>query len=160
MTAEQNAVAPVALKPPIHLETGAIVTLRMPGHSRTGGQEYFAPAVVLQQYYPEGQIDALVWDASAGAHFAHGFAVRDVGVRTLEAGVNEFYEIKPNIGDVLFSPEQFREMGMNVEMLTITERGLQTAVANLWKRVESLEARAMDKPVAPLQQAPPIQVKK
>ena len=86
-TNEQIAAAIVdrairTLEPPQVLETGTLVLLRMAAHSRSPNQqEYFAPAVVLAQYEPNGEIDALVWDASAGNAFVHGYAIRDLGTR-------------------------------------------------------------------------------
>lgn len=97
------------LPPPMLLEQGTIVTIRMRGHTRSpGGLEYFSPAIVLAQYMPHGEIDALVWDSSAGTHFANGYQIRDLGTRG-DGAEREMYEIQSNIGEILFSPQQFSE---------------------------------------------------
>jgi hypothetical protein len=108
------------LEPPQVLETGTLVLLRMAAHSRSPNQqEYFAPAVVLAQYEPNGEIDALVWDASAGNAFVHGYAIRDLGTRDAAAG-REQYVIQSNIGAVLFSPAAFLNLESDVTMAIST----------------------------------------
>lgn len=111
------------LEPPQTLETGTLVLLRMAAHSRSPNQqEYFAPAVVLAQYEPMGEIDALVWDASAGNAFVHGYAIRDLGTRDTING-REQYVIQSNIGQVLFSPSAF--LNMQADVTTAIGRVIQ-----------------------------------
>jgi TolA-binding protein len=130
------------LEPPQTLETGTLVLLRMAAHSRSPNQqEYFAPAVVLAQYEPNGEIDALVWDASAGNAFVHGYAIRDLGTRDTAAG-REQYVIQSNIGQVLFSPQQFDRMQQELEILSMELHQKHRAMRDLTARIESLEAAA------------------
>jgi hypothetical protein len=133
---------------PQQLETGTLILLRMAAHSRSPNQqEYFAPAVVLQQYEPNGEIDALVWDASAGNAFVHGYAIRDLGTRDTQQG-REQYVIQSNIGQVLFSPAAMLDLEADVTRVMAAQLGLQrefrSALQNefaaLTARVESLEA--------------------
>lgn len=142
--------APSALKSFLRLETGAIVTLRMRGHTHSpGGLEYFAPAVVLAQYNdPYGSIDALVWDSTAGTHMATGYHVRELGARG-DGGEREMYELQSNIGEVLFSPDRFKEV---IEQHYI----LHTQITALQKRVGALEsAHAVSNAKVPEQAMPP-----
>jgi hypothetical protein len=133
---------------PQQLETGTLILLRMAAHSRSPNQqEYFAPAVVLAQYEPNGEIDALVWDASAGNAFVHGYAIRDLGTRDTQQG-REQYVIQSNIGQVLFSPAAMLDLEADVTRVMAAQLGLQrefrSALQNefaaLTARVESLEA--------------------
>jgi hypothetical protein len=120
-----RAIAPRTLESPQTLETGSLVLLRMAAHSRSPNQqEYFAPAVVLAQYEPNGEIDALVWDASAGNAFVHGYAIRDLGTRDAAAG-REQYVIQSNIGQVLFSPAAF--LNLEADVTTAISRAIQVA---------------------------------
>ena len=146
-TNEQIAAAIVdrairTLEPPQTLETGTLVLLRMAAHSRSPEQrEYFAPAVVLAQYDPNGEIDALVWDASAGNAFVHGYAIRDLGSRDTPNG-REQYVIQSNIGQVLFSPQQFDRMQQELEILSVELHQKHRAMRDLLTRIEALEAAA------------------
>ena len=98
---------PLALAPPPRYPTGSIVTIRMRGHSRTDGQEYFAPSVVLAQHWPSGEtIEVLVWDATAGTHYNAAYQVRELSTRG-EGGERETYEVRSNVGQVLFDPDAF-----------------------------------------------------
>lgn len=156
-TNEQIAAAivnrAVTLEPPQTLETGALVLLRMAAHSRSPEQrEYFAPAVVLAQYEPNGEIDALVWDASAGNAFVHGYAIRDLGTRDTQHG-REQYVIQSNIGQVLFSPAAMLKLeddatralseiiGMRnyLKELAPSLRNFDTVFAEYRVRLEALE---------------------
>jgi hypothetical protein len=106
---------PRALPPPQHYAVGSIVTLRMRGHTRTQGQEYYAPAVVLDQHPATsqggGEIEVIVWDSTAGTHYNPSYAVREVSSRPGLGGVGtELFELQSNIGEVLFSPETFAQM--------------------------------------------------
>ena len=96
------------LAPPRRFEPGTILTLRMRGHSRSpvAGQDYFAPAVVLDQFMPGGELSVLIWDSSAGTHYNASYAVRELSSRG-EGNQREMYELQSNMGDVLFSPEAF-----------------------------------------------------
>ena len=129
-TNEQIAAAIVdrairTLEPPQTLETGTLVLLRMAAHSRSPNQqEYFAPAVVLAQYEPNGEIDALVWDASAGNAFVHGYAIRDLGSRDTPNG-REQYVIQSNIGQVLFSPAAF--LNLEADVTIAISRAMQVS---------------------------------
>jgi hypothetical protein len=125
--ADDQIVEISKLPPAQRLELGSIVTIRMRGHSRSpGGLEYFAPAVVLDQYNDDyGSIDALVWDSSAGNSYAHGYHVRELGVRG-EGSTRETYELQSNIGEVLFSPHEF-----SLALL---------AIGSLQNRVNTLES--------------------
>jgi hypothetical protein len=117
------------LRPPQRLEIGSIVTLRMRGHSRTEGKEYFAPAIVLDQHQPNGEIEALVFDPTAGTHYNPSYQIRDISSRG-EGATRELYEVQSNIGQVLFSPETFEQV--------------QQAVAELQAQVLDL-SQTMDK---------------
>jgi len=131
---------------PQTLETGALVLLRMAAHSRSPNQqEYFAPAVVLAQYEPNGEIDALVWDASAGNAFVHGYAIRDLGTRDTQHG-REQYVIQSNIGQVLFSPAAFLNLESDVTMAISTtmqtrrsQQTFESALQEFRMKLEALE---------------------
>jgi|SRR5579872_1464308 len=94
------------LPPPMTLEAGSIVTVRMRGHSRTNGEEYFAPAVVLNQFMPGGELELQVWDSTSGTAYIHSYPIRDLSTRG-DGNLREVYETRSNIGKVLFSPAQF-----------------------------------------------------
>jgi hypothetical protein len=92
-------------------EAGSIVTVRLPGHSRSpNGAEYWSTAFVLAQYEPDGQIAIMVLDPFAGMHFDPAFSVRDIGSRGDGTNEREMYEVRSNVGDVLFSPNAFDQM--------------------------------------------------
>ena len=97
----------MSLAPPRQLEIGTILTLRMRGHSRTNGEDYYAPAVVLKQHRPNGEIEVMIWDSTAGTHYNAAYPIRDISSRGEGAG-RELYE-ESNIGQVLFSPVRFAE---------------------------------------------------
>jgi len=174
-----DALQRPSLEPPPVLENGTLVTLRMGAHSRSPNQEpYFAPAVVLAQYEPHGEIDALVWDASAGNAFVHGYAIRDLGTRdtmvtdkdgNLVPGRTQ-YVIQSNIGQVLFSPSEFATMQDMVAMLMRRAREYGAAIhalqlQALGERLNALEAMvtapapASPVPAADLPTAPPSEAK-
>lgn len=95
------------LGPPPVLAVGTILTIRMQGHSRTNGQEYFAPAIVLDQFDDQqGSIEALVFDATAGTHYQHSYPIRDLSTRG-DGNEREVYELRSNIGNILFRPDEF-----------------------------------------------------
>src|SRR5580704_7417406 len=100
---KHTATAPV-LAPPVTYEPGTILTVRMRGHSRSPvpGYEYFAPAVVLEQFMPNGEISVLIWDSSAGTHYNPSYPVRELDVRG-SGPERELYELQSNVGQVLFS---------------------------------------------------------
>ena len=97
-----------------------------------------------------GEIDALVWDASAGNAFVHGYAIRDLGTR--DAMVTDKdgnlvpsraqYVIQSNIGQVLFSPQQFERMQQELEILSVELHQKHRTMRELTARIESLEAAA------------------
>lgn len=128
------------LQPPTPLEVGTILTLRMRGHSRTGGADYFAPAVVLEQFQPRGEITCLIWDSTSGNAFQHAYPIREVTSmdRLVDDGNGGHvqkrieYEAQSNIGQVLFSPRQFAFVIEDIQSLT-------TAVGDLAGRVVRLE---------------------
>jgi hypothetical protein len=129
----------MSLAPPRQLEIGTILTLRMRGHSRTNGEDYYAPAVVLKQHRPNGEIEVMIWDSTAGTHYNAAYPIRDISSRGEGAG-RELYE-ESNIGQVLFSPVRFAEamdlvLDMQQEMLN-----LQIDVAGLKRWRAEIEAR-------------------
>jgi len=104
-----NKEADTHLAPPPALELGTIATIRMRGHSRTNGEEYFAPAIVLNQHWKEDgtggeTIEVLIWDSTAGTHYNAAYPVRELSSRG-EGGERELYEVRSNIGAILFSPQ-------------------------------------------------------
>ena len=128
---EERHVKP--LPPAMRLEVGSIVTLRMRGHSRTNGQEYYAPAVVLNQYPDDlGTIEALVWDSSAGTHYNGSYPTRELGIRG-DGPDRETFELQSNIGQVLFSPDQFALVILQVDEL-------QARVARIEKKLSGTGA--------------------
>jgi hypothetical protein len=128
---------PKPLPPPARYAVGSIVTLRMRGHTRTNGQEYWAPAVVLEQHPPTsqggGEIEVIVWDSTAGTHYNPCYPVREVSARSTSGGGTELYEMQSNIGQVLFSPETFAQMAEGLSEL-------QAQVLYLSRRVSELAA--------------------
>jgi hypothetical protein len=107
--ADRPYTLPSTLPPPQHLSEGTILTLRLPGHTRTNGQEYFAPAIVLQQHEPDGQIEVIIFDPTAGTHYNYAYQIRDIGTKG-QGNEREMYEIRSHIGTILFSPDRFNEM--------------------------------------------------
>jgi hypothetical protein len=122
------------LAPPIRLETGSIVSLRMRGHSRTGGLDYYAPAVVLNQHQPNGELEVLVWDSTAGAHFNPNYPVRDLGTRG-DGSEREMYVLQENVQQVLFSPELFAETIGKLDELYHRVTFLSTQIAAMQKQL-------------------------
>jgi hypothetical protein len=139
---------PPSLDPPRVFEPGTILTLRMRGHTRSPNQsEYFAPAVVLEQFMPGGEISVLIWDSSAGTHYNASYPVRDLGVRG-EGGSRDTYELRSNVGDVLFSPAAFASMTDGVDTLTLAYSRMRGAAGDLEHRIAALEMQM--KELAPL----------
>lgn len=133
-----------ALRPPLQLSIGCIVTLRMRGHTRTNGQEYFAPAVVLQQYDdPVGSIEALVWDYTAGTHYQASYPIRELSSRGIGPD-QELYESQSNIGAVLFSPDQFAAMAQEINVLSAELLQKHRMMRDLIARVYHLEKIQID----------------
>ena len=128
------------MQAPLRLEVGSIVTLRMRGHSRTNGQEYFAPAVVLNQHMPHGEIEVLIWDPTAGTHYNPSYAIRDVSSRG-EGTDHELYEVQSNIGQVLFSPDEFGQMQKGIADLQKRSLDLEQAVAELQAQMLDLDRK-------------------
>jgi hypothetical protein len=133
------------LAPPQQYEVGTLLMLRMRGHSRTDGQEYFAPAVVLRQHMPNGEIEVMIWDSTAGTHYNPAYPVRDLSTRG-EGAERELFEERSNVGQVLFSPVRFAEaMDLVLDM--------QAEVLELQRKAMSLERaqaeRQLAKPVEP-----------
>ena len=131
------------LPPPLQLEPGSIVKIRMAAHVRSPGMaEYFSPAVVLAQYDDQwGSIDALVWDSSAGTHFANGYHIRELGPR-IENGrpTGDMVETSSNIGDVLFSPDVFARMQLTLDELQVDFLSLKRLVQDLQGHKEANKA--------------------
>lgn len=129
----------VTLPPPTTLEVGTILTLRMRGHSRTGGADYFAPAVVLEQFQPRGEITCLIWDSTSGNAFQHAYPIREVASmdRLVDDGNGGHvqkrieYEAQSNIGQILFSPRQFENLATDLETLMQFVHRLTARVARL-----------------------------
>lgn len=118
-----------SLAPPMQLEQGSIVTLRMRGHTRTAGLEYFAPAVVLNQHMPNGEIEVLIWDSTAGTHYNPAYQIRDVSSRG-DGPERELYEVQSNVGKVLFSPDAFAMMNVVLENMMDRLISLETALGS------------------------------
>ena len=148
------------LEAPREFEPGTILTLRMRGHSRSpvAGQEYFAPAVVLEQFAPGGEISVLVWDSSAGTHYNASYPIRDVSSRGT-GSEREMYVVQDNIGEVLFSPREFLAQGELIESLIRARQGVQAALVDHRRRLEAVEAFVAEMrapvavPVAPAAEA-------
>jgi hypothetical protein len=124
----------IELPPPIHLEPGSIVMLRMRGHTRTAGLEYFSPGVVINQFEPHGQIEVLIWDSTAGTHYNGAYEVRELGVRG-DGADREMYVVQENIQSVLFSPERFASMAELVHDFDVRLKRLEESMKS---RPESL----------------------
>ena len=130
--AQVQTQAATALPGFMRLETGSLVTIRMRGHTHSpGGLEYFAPAVVLAQYNDDyGSVDCLVWDSSAGNAYVHGYHVRELGVRG-EGSERGMYELQSNIGQVLFSPNEFATMIGSLQDFELRLMRLEVSVTKL-----------------------------
>lgn len=128
------------LPPPVVLETGTILTLRKPGHLRSPipGQEYFAPAIVLLQYDSDGSIDALVFDASAGAHFVSAYQIREIDARTDNFNRREMFVKRSNIGEILFSPAAFKSVEDGMDTIALAHSRIRQALAEQNTSIESL----------------------
>lgn len=135
-----EAGAPKAkpLPPYTRLPTGSIVTLRMAGHSRTEGQEYYAPAIVLAQYAPEGQIAVFILDTTAGSHYNPSYPIRDISSRGT-GGERELYVLRENIGQILFDPEKTDQAIEHINALSGYVHQLAQRVSDL----ESLKQESL-----------------
>lgn len=126
------------LRSPLRLALGTILTLRMRGHSRTNGQEYFAPAIVLQQFQPGGEIAAIIMDDTSGVSINPCYAIRDL-TTVGDGGQRRLVELQSNIGEILFDPNQQRDLFFSVsELQGIYSRQIDTIRA-LESRVKMLE---------------------
>ena len=129
----------MSLAPPWQFEIGTILTLRMRGHSRTNGEDYYAPAVVLKQHQPNGEIEVMIWDSTAGTHYNAAYPIRDISSRG--EGVERELHEESNIGQVLFSPMRFAEaVGLALDMQREI-LNLQIDVAGLKRWRAEIEAR-------------------
>ncbi|SRR6266478_2743127 len=150
------AGAALLAPPPLALEVGSIVTLRMRGHTRTQGLEYFSPAVVLHQHSPGGELEVLIWDPTAGTHYNSNYPIRELANRDVEVKVllnpadpslgvtcqtvRQQYESQSNIGQVLFSPLAFQNVLAEVDILSHELRQKHQLLKQLVDRVNRLEA--------------------
>jgi hypothetical protein len=151
------------LPPPIHLPVGSIVLLRMRGHARSAGLDYFAPAVVLEQHPVRdtnegGELEVLIWDSSAGTHYNPCYPVRELETRG-EGGERWLVEKQSNIDRVLFDPDNIERMqhvlhNLQVEVVEINHKLLEISslVANL--------AGTFDQRLKALESAPSAEAKK
>src|SRR5579864_1886035 len=139
---DQQTLRP-SLAPPPRLETGSIVTLRIRGHTRTQGLEYYAPAVVLNQFIPNGEIEVLIWDSTAGTHYNPSYAIRDLSTRG-DGVEREVYEVQSNIGQVLFSPEQFQALLLGFEAMDARMLKFSLDVRQLHERLDKLTGGSHD----------------
>jgi hypothetical protein len=118
----------------------------MAAHVRSPGMsEYFSPAVVLAQYDDDwGSIDALVWDSSAGTHFANGYHTRELAA-DMQNGrpTGGMVETRSNIGRVLFSPDVFASMQQTLEELHLD-------FISLKRLVQDLQGKPAVQPVQPI----------
>ena len=142
---------------------GTILTLRMPGHSRTNGAEYYAPAIVLSQHPVTqtggGEIEVIIFDSTSGTSYQHAYAVRELGTHeeivevpvagsdppvTTPVPQRVYYEVRSNVGEVLFDPAITASVTERIEILEgmlALMRQSQLAV-EVGNRLEALEARA------------------
>jgi hypothetical protein len=127
-----------SLKPYMRLSPGSLVTIRMRGHSRTQGQEYFAPAFVLNQYHPNGEIDAVVFDTTSSVSFANAYPIRDLTVSG-DGPSRRMTELQSNIGEVLFEPSHFRDQQYAVSELQMFVSNLVDSNNYLKERIKYLE---------------------
>lgn len=118
LTLNESNVINIAqsLEPPLRLLAGSIVMIKMRGHTKTNGLDYYAPAMVLNQYMPEGNIEVIVWDASAGTHYNPNYPIRELGVRG-DGNEREIYEISSHVQAVLFSPDEQMNMRIEIERM-------------------------------------------
>ena len=139
---------PAGPPPPTPYPVGTIATLRMRGHTRTNGEEYFAPAVILGQHEPNGEVEVLIWDPTAGTHYNSCYQIRDLEARMNEHGEREMYVSQENIGEILFNPQEFAKMLIQVDNL---EAGFDL----LSRRMDALEkSMPNNKPIQPPVQNP------
>lgn len=133
-------------EPPRVFTTGTILTLRKAGHLRSPvpGQEYFAPGIVLEQYSPNGEIDVIVFDPSAGVHFLSAYPIRDVDARTDVHNRREMYVKRENIGEVLFDPEQFKNITDGLDTLALSYSRLRTEVQQVSLTAGETSSNVMD----------------
>ena len=125
------------------LEVGTMITLRMRGHSRTDGKEYFASAIVLQQYERDGEIDAIIFDQTSGVSIVNANPIREVGARPGRAGgpMNEHYVVQSNIGAIIFNPRELSDMARELLTLSIRVRELEMLIADtVPENINALEA--------------------
>lgn len=133
-----TTTATYTLPPPQHLPVGSIVTLRRRGHSRTNGEDYFAPAIVLAQFEPNGEIETLIFDSSSGVCFDHAYAIRDVSSRG-DGQTRELYVERENIQAVLYDPVEFALSLRRSHALNFAIEQLLGTVSNLSQRLTAIE---------------------
>ena len=118
---------------------GTILTLRMPGHSRTNGAEYYAPAIVLSQHPVTptgggGEIEVIIFDSTSGTSYQHAYAIRD----------ND----RSNVGEILFDPALQERLTNDWGMVAGILPNVQADVIDLRSRIAALEA-AVTAPAIP-----------
>jgi len=138
------------LPPPPHYPTGSIILIRRRGHSRTAGQEYFAPAIVLQQFEPDGQVEVLIFDASSGVCFDSSYNVREVSSRG-EGQTREMYVSQENVQSVLFDPIEFnlalsrqRHLSNEIQKLISRSEYQWETLTTLTDTLETMDRRIKD----------------
>ena len=143
------------LPPPPAFDVGSIVMLRMRGHSRTGGPDYFSPAVVLNQHSPNGEIEVLIWDSSAGTHYQSAYPVRDLSTRGA-GDERELYVERENVSQTLFSPLAFAKMAEAIDELQGANIALQTQLLEISGQIADLlkDVTVVRPPVHPPAPAP------
>lgn len=108
--APPEQIKPPSLLPPMQLDQGSMITVKMRGHSRTGGLDYYALALVLSQspVRPDnqgGELEIFVLDPTAGSHYSSNYPVREISSRPSADGGVELYERASNIGQILYLPQ-------------------------------------------------------
>jgi hypothetical protein len=137
--ANQQQTEPQTLPPPMRLPIGSIVTLRMRGHSRTAGAN--------QYDNPTGDIEVIVWDATAGTHYNPSFAIRELTTVTVN-GENVTRESQSNIGQVLFEPGAHAFLFDEISVLRRRVHSLETAVGVLLKELGAAQPAPASSPAS------------
>jgi hypothetical protein len=106
------------LPAPRTFEPGTIITVRRPGHSRSPvpGQDYYAPALVLEQYMPNGELACFIFDYTSGVQYSGSYQIREISARG-DGAAREMYETQSNIGTVLFDPHAIDHLYDSVSLL-------------------------------------------
>jgi hypothetical protein len=106
----------------------------MRGHVRTNGIDYYAPAIVLNQYEPNGELELFVWDSSSGNTYIPSYQIRDIGVWG-DGHDRYMYELSSNVQDILFSAEEQMLMRIRLDDMELQLKQMTALITEMAKTI-------------------------